>query len=161
MTVWVVDTSPLIFLSKLNRLDLLQRGAERILAPPAVLQEVQEHRDEVAAEIEAARHSWLRVQPVGDRGVVEVLMADLDAGEAEAIALARETQAQRVVMDDLDGRRFAQRLGLAPVGTLGLLLAARLRGELPSLRQEIDRLQAAGFRVRESLRRAVLGEAGE
>lgn len=161
MTVWVVDTSPLIFLAKLNRLDLLRKGADRILAPPAVLQEIHAHPDEVAAEIEEARTSWLQIQSVGDRGILEVLMADLDHGEAEAIVLAREVRAERIVMDDLDGRRFARRLGLAPVGTLGLLLAARLRGELPSLRQEIDRLEAAGFRVGEALRQAVLAEAGE
>jgi predicted nucleic acid-binding protein len=66
-----------------------------------------------------------------------------------------------VVIDDLDGRRFAYRLGLAPIGTLGLLLAARLRGDLPSLHQEIERLEAAGFRISGALRRAVLERAGE
>ncbi len=159
MTLWVVDTSPLIFLSKLNRLDLLQ-GAERILVPTAVLREIQEYPDEVAAEVEKAQRSWLQVQAVQDRGVVEV-MADLDAGEAEVIALAREVSAERVIMDDLDGRRFAHRLGLAPIGTLGLLLAARLRGELPSLQEEIERLQSVGFRISGALRRAFLERAGE
>ena len=160
MTLWVVDTSPLIFLSKLNRLDLLQ-GAERILVPTAVLREIQEYPDEVAAEVEKAQRSWLQVQAVQDRGVVDVLMADLDAGEAEVIALAREVSAERVIMDDLDGRRFAHRLGLAPIGTLGLLLAARLRGELPSLQEEIERLQSVGFRISGALRRAFLERAGE
>lgn len=88
-------------------------------------------------------------------------MADLDAGEAEVIALAREVSAERVIMDDLDGRRFAHRLGLAPIGTLGLLLAARLRGELPSLQEEIERLQSVGFRISGALRRAFLERAGE
>jgi hypothetical protein len=160
MRIWVVDTSPLIFLAKLNRLDLLKK-AGRVLVPMAVLREIQEYPDEAAAQIEEARHAWLEVQPVRDRGIVEVLTGDLDAGESELLALAREVGAQRVVIDDLDGRRFAYRLGLAPIGTLGLLLAARLRGDLPSLQQEIEHLQAAGFRMSGTLRLAFLKRAGE
>ena len=64
-------------------------------------------------------------------------------------------------MDDLDARRRARRLGFDLTGTMGLLLAARLRGEIPSVRLEIERLVALGFRVAPSLVEAVLDEAGE
>jgi len=67
----------------------------------------------------------------------------------------------RVVMDDLDARRFARRVGLDLIGTMGLLLAARLRGEMPSIREEVERLQALGFRVAPPLVEAILREAGE
>jgi predicted nucleic acid-binding protein len=66
-----------------------------------------------------------------------------------------------VVLDDFDARRFAWRVGLKPVGTLGLLLAARLRSEIPSLRAEVRQLQAAGFYVSEQLVAAALKDAGE
>jgi uncharacterized protein len=161
MSLWVVDTSPLIFLAKLNRLDLLEKGADHVVAPQAVLQEVSEQPDSASEEIEAATRSWLNVRTVKDRRLVDVLMADLGAGESEVIALALETQAYRVVIDDLDARRFAHRVGLSPVGTLGLLLAARLRGELPSLKVELDRLRKAGFRVSSSLALKFLHAAGE
>ena len=75
--------------------------------------------------------------------------------------LAKELESQRLVVDDLDARRFAQRAGLSVVGTLGLLLAAKLRGELPSLRAEIERLESAGFHMSERLIVAVLSRAGE
>ena len=161
MSLWVADTSPLIFLAKLDRLDLLRRGADEILVPQAVMQEIQEYQDEARQKIEEAMGLWLTVTPVRNRQVVGVLLADLDLGEAETIALALEAQAEHVVMDDLDGRRFAGRVGLTAVGTLGLLLAARLKGELPSLRAEIERLEREGFRVGEPLRKAVLEAAGE
>jgi predicted nucleic acid-binding protein len=80
---------------------------------------------------------------------------------AEVIALASERAAERIVMDDLDGRRLARRLGLEPIGTLGLLLGAKLRGELGSLREEIERLEREGFRASHSIVEAVLREAGE
>ncbi|HET9225315.1 MAG TPA: DUF3368 domain-containing protein [Thermoanaerobaculia bacterium] len=161
MRLWVVDTSPLIFLAKLDRLDILSRSADQIVAPPAVLQEIEEYPDAASERIDDATKTWLSVKPVTDRRLVDVLMADLDAGESEVIALALELEAERIVLDDLDARRLAQRLGVAPVGTLGLLLAAKLRGEIQSLRAEIDRLRQAGFRVSPALSQAILREAGE
>jgi len=92
MRLWVVDASPLIFLSKLDRLDLLQRSADQVVAPPAVLREISEHRDKASAKIQDAQRS-LGVREVEDRRLVHVLMADLDAGESEAIALAIEREA--------------------------------------------------------------------
>lgn len=161
MSRWVVDTSPLIFLAKLDRLDLLRRSADEVLVPAAVIEEVRAYPDEASRKIEDALGSWLREERVEGRQVVDVLLADLDFGEAEVIALAHETFAERIVMDDLDGRRFARRLKLEPIGTLGLLLAARLRGELSSLREEIERLERQGFRASPSLVEAILRASGE
>jgi predicted nucleic acid-binding protein len=161
MTRWVVDIGPLIFLAKLDRLDLLHDGADEILTPPAVLEEVLTRADHASQKIGEAVSSWLTVRQIEDRSALEVLLADLGPGESEAIALSREAKADRVIMDDLDGRRFARRLGVVPIGTLGLLLAARLRGEVSSLRAEIERLRAGGFRMSQTLIEAALREAGE
>ncbi len=48
MSLWVVDTSPLIFLAKLDRLNLLEKGAGQVVAPRAVLSEVSEYPDSAA-----------------------------------------------------------------------------------------------------------------
>jgi predicted nucleic acid-binding protein len=161
VTIWVVDTSPLIFLAKLDRLDLLRRSADTICVPQAVLSEVRAKPDEAAQAIEQASRLWLSVREVANRAAVDILLADLDLGEAEAIVLAKEVNADRIVMDDLDARRFARRVSLEPVGTVGLLLAARLREEIPSVRLEIERLEALGFRIAAPLVEAVLREAEE
>lgn len=161
MRLWIVDTSPLIFLAKLDRLELLNRYADQVLAPPAVLREIGEYHDAANQKIEDARRSWLGVRAVEDRRVVDVLRADLDAGESEVIALTLEMQAERAILDDLDARRLARRVGVTPFGTLGLLLAAKLRGDLQSLRAEMDRLRQAGFRVSPTLAQTLLEEAGE
>ncbi|MCL4300053.1 MAG: DUF3368 domain-containing protein [Anaerolineae bacterium] len=161
MNRWVVDTGPLIFLAKLDRLELLQRGADEILAPPAVLAEVHMLHDEATQKIEVAGQSWLQIQTVDDRSKVSLLLADLDTGEAEVIALAQTVNANRVVVDDLDARRFARRIGLSVVGTMGLLLAARLRGEIPSVKAEIEHLRQLGFWTSEALVEAILKAANE
>lgn len=161
MRLWVADTSPLLFLARLDRLDILRQAADDIIAPPAVFREVGQHPDDACQKISDAQRSWLKARPVTDLSLVEVLLADLDAGEAEVLALAHELRADRVLLDGLDGRRLARRIGLAPVGTLGLLLAARLRGGIPSLRAEVQKLREAGFRAHPKLIEAVLREAGE
>ena len=66
-----------------------------------------------------------------------------------------------ISLDDLDARRFARRIGLASIGTVGLLLAARLKGEMQSLKDEIDKLQELGFWISDDLREEVLKAAGE
>jgi uncharacterized protein len=161
MSVWVVDTSPLIFLSKLDRLDLLRASGQAICVPPAVLREITGQDDGAAHQVEEARKSWLETHSVQDERLLRVLKADLGDGEAEVITLALEVDAARVVLDDLDARRFAGRLGLQTIGTLGVLLAAKLSGELPSLAVEIERLRQAGFRAAPTLVQAVLEAAGE
>jgi predicted nucleic acid-binding protein len=161
VTTWVVDTSPLIFLAKLGCLDLLKTSADIVCAPQAVLEEILVKPDDATQTIGRASQSWLSVRQVENRQAVEILLADLGPGEAEVIVLAKEIDADKVVMDDLDARRFARRVGLDLVGTMGVLLAARLRGEIPSLHQKVERLQALGFHVAPDLVGAILREVGE
>lgn len=161
MSAWIVDASPLIFLSKLDRLDLLERAAREILTPPAVLAELRAHRDAATKRLLETTERWLRPREPSHRELLDRLLLDLDRGEAEVLALAQECAAERVVLDDLAARRAARRLRIPVVGTLGVLLAARLRGEVASLRAEIERLRTAGFRASEALITHVLEAAGE
>lgn len=161
MTTWVIDTGPLVFLAKLDRLELLRSSTETVYIPTAVLDEVLVKSDIAAEVVRSATETWLSVQEVTNQQSLEFLLADLDLGEAEVIALAKEIDAERVIMDDLDARRFARRVGLKPIGTLGLLLAARLRDEIPSVGQEIEKLESLGFYASPALVKAILREAGE
>lgn len=161
MSLWVVDASPLIFLAKLERLDLLRQAAGSVCLPQAVADEIQARPDMATQVLEQALQTWIEVRVVDNRMAVDLLLAELDLGEAEVIVLAKILNAEYVVMDDLDARRFARRVGLRPIGTLGLLLAARLRGEIPSLQAEIQRLEKFGFRVSSALKAQLLRAAGE
>lgn len=160
MTVWVSNTSPLIFLAKIGRLELLRRAAPRILVPSVVLEEIRQQDDAASELVGRAVRDWLVVQNP-DEGTSRLVGAGIGPGESGALALAIESQATRVILDDLDARRFARRLGLEVVGTAGLLLAARLRGEIPSLGDDLERLRLAGFFISDELQRRILAEAGE
>lgn len=161
MTLWVSDASPLIFLAKLNHLDLLYGLVDEIYVPTAVVAEIQAKTDLASESLNTALGHQIHQKAVEDPLAVDLMLADLGLGEAEVIVLAKTLQAQRVVMDDLDARRFARRVGLKPVGTLGILLAARLKDQIPSLKDEIERLAVHGFRVSPALVTKVLEAAGE
>ncbi|MCO6450376.1 MAG: DUF3368 domain-containing protein [Caldilineales bacterium] len=155
----VVNTAPLIFLSKLNHLELLRQGCESVFVPPMVLKELRAAPDDATAAVELALQEWLIERQCEDSAQVSVISQVLDAGEAEVIAL--ELGTTDVVLDDLDARRFARRNGLFPIGTLGLLLAAKRNNLIPAIRSEIEALAQAGFRATESLVAQILSAADE
>jgi predicted nucleic acid-binding protein len=93
------------------------------------------------AELKEA--SWLRIVTLKDPHRAD-LLADLDQGEAEVIALAHELRADLVAIDERLARLYAKRLGLALTGTPGVLLRAKQLGYVESVAPLIDRLQQGG-----------------
>lgn len=155
----VSNSSPLILLAKIGRLDMLRRLYDRLIVPPAVRDEVVAPPPRAgAAEIGAL--SWLDVQTPVDSELLQRLRDELDSGEAEAIALAVELQ-EDVILDDRPARRRARALGLSVTGTAGVLVIAKQRGIVPSVRPLLDELRAAGLRLDDELYRVVLVAAGE
>ena len=159
----VADASVFIALSRLGQLSLLpQRFPEGILVPEAVWQEVVEQGQGHPGTREIASASWVRVQGVKDRSLVSLLGAELDSGEAEAIALSREEPVVAVLLDEKDGRRVARRLGLPVLGTVGLLIWAKRTGRVASLREQLDILQTQGkFRLSQAVYDEALRVVGE
>ena len=101
---------------------------------------------------------WLMVRSVA---VEPALVALLDMGEAATITLATAEQARVVVLDEVRGRRVAQRRGLMTIGTLGVLLRAKQAGLLDALAPIMDTLLSQGRYISPALREQVLREAGE
>jgi predicted nucleic acid-binding protein len=92
---------------------------------------------------------------------VEVLLDEMDLGEAETIILARELHADWALMDEKKGRRKLEQMGMPKIGTLGVLLKARQAGLLTAIRPDIERLRHQGFSVSQAVTDAVLAAAGE
>lgn len=158
----VCNASPLINLARIGQLALLPRIFGRILVPEAVWQEVVEDGQGQPGAEEVRRAAWVERATVANRLLVHSLRQDLDAGEAEAIALAIEIEADWLLMDERLGRETAHHFGLRYVGLVGILSAAKQRGDIRALRPLLDRLRdVAGFRISSALYEQVLRDAGE
>lgn len=98
----------------------------------------------------------MTVCEVTNKPLVSLLRLELDEGEAEAIALSCEGSAEPILLDEKNARRIAQRLGLAVLGTVGILIWAKRAGLIPNLREQLDALQSQGkFRLSQSVRQQV------
>jgi len=141
----VCNTSPLLVLANIQRLGLLTQLYARLVIPGAVCDEIGAKADDAAAQMQALVATPLVTVQRATPQTLAGLPVDLGPGEREAIALALETAADLVVLDDQAGRRLARARGLQVTGTVGVLIEARSRGLLPALRPELDRLRDAGL----------------
>jgi predicted nucleic acid-binding protein len=158
----VSNTSPIINLAFAGLLDLLPQLYGNIVIPHAVWEEivVQGEGQPGAAELQQA--AWVQVSSVNNRELVDALRQELDAGEAEAIALAMQLRAEILLMDERLGRETAHHLGLHCVGLIGVLVEAKHKSLIPAIQPHLDLLRTqAGFRLSELLYRQVLNDANE
>ena len=157
----VSDSSPLIHLSQIGRLNLLKDLFHELLIPPAVYHEVVIEGGGRPGSEEVREASWIRVVEIRDKHLKRLLQFLLDEGESEVIVLALEVKASLVLLDDREARLQAKRLGLRVTGTLGVLLRAKKLRLIESLREELDKLKKTGFRISRSLEEEILNAAGE
>jgi len=158
----VSDTSPLMNLAVVGQLQLLQQLYDTVIIPGAVWNELSTLSSQHPEVATVQTLSWLARQPVNSQAIVDALQAELDSGEAEAIALAVEKQADLLLIDERRGRQVATRMGLTYIGLLGVLLEAKCKGFLHEAKPVLDDLIAkAGFWVSSELYIRVLQAAGE
>lgn len=128
MKLFVADTGPLLHLHQIGATQLLLQLGE-VWTTPAVAEELQRHAPELCG---AAWPGWLRVAEVSESAQMQAHQWQqaglLHAGEAEALAHAREWHPDAFLTDDGDAREFARICGLEARGTLGIVLLAAARG---------------------------------
>ena len=140
----IVDSSPLIFLSKAGLLDFLRLAASEILVPKSVAEEIRRRGPEDVTARALAETAWLHVTP--DPPIPSVIEHwDLGPGESAVLAHARERPGTIAIIDDGSGRRCAEVLGIPLNGTLGLVMTAKLRGLIPAVRPVVTVLRSHGM----------------
>ncbi len=145
----VADTSPLNYLILIDRISIVETIYSRILVPHAVHDELL--RSKAPATVRAwALNPPAWVELLSPSTTPTVLLAKLDLGEAEAIALAEQLRADWLLIDEADGRDEATRRGLRTIGTLGILRDAHRAGIL-NFSDDVIRLRQNGFYVGQSL----------
>ena len=143
----VADTSPVTYLVLIDQFEILRNLYTRILIPPALLEELKHPLVPQSVRSWATSPpDWLEVlTPMNP-----IIVAQLDLGESEAIALAAQMHAQVLLMDEPAGRQEAARRGLRVAGTLAVLDEGDHAG-LVNFDAAVDRLRETSFRVSQAV----------
>lgn len=158
----VSDTSPIINLAAIGQFDLLRQMFGILMLPQGVYVEIVVAGSGQPGANEVQTAGWIQQQTVINTALVQQLRRDLDKGESEAIALAIEAHADRLLMDERRGRIIAQQYGLPVIGLLGILVLAKHQMYIPLVKPLLDDLQTkAGFRIKPSLYQQVLQSVAE
>jgi len=136
----VVDTTCLIVLARIGRIDVLKRIFPRVCVPTAVQQEL------------GATPEWLTVVAPHDSALVSALRTQSDKGESEAIALAIELGSS-LVSDDKKARRIARQMGLHVMGTPAVLVRAKQAGAVNQVKPLLDAMKRVGFHMTDAIRK--------
>jgi predicted nucleic acid-binding protein len=158
----VSDTSALSNLALVDHLWLLEAIYQTVIIPDAVASELAVASNSTISTI--LKLGWIQTRSLSSSQLADQLQQErgLDAGEANAIALALELQADDLLIDERLGRQEAVRLGLSIIGILGILLVAKQKSLILQVQPVMDALiNQAGFRVSLQLYQRVLVLAQE
>ncbi|MFZ5516885.1 MAG: DUF3368 domain-containing protein [Candidatus Zhuqueibacterota bacterium] len=153
----VSNASPIINLAAIDRLHILKDLFEKIIIPDAVFEEIAIKGAGQPGANEVKNLKWIECQSVSNTTLKKVLQSDLDAGEAGAIALSMEVNADLLLIDEKIGRTIASQLGLKYIGVIGILIYAKSKGIIPEIKPVLDDLIfKAGFWIDQKLYDRVL-----
>lgn len=148
--VIISDTSCLIALDLINKLDILHQLFPEILNTP-----------EVQKEFKKRLPAWIHIQEVKNTAKKQEISNLVDAGEASAIALAIETSHAILIIDEKKGRQIAKNYYVTIIGTLRVILLAKQKNIIPAIKPIIAELEENKFRFSKTLVATILKEGRE
>ncbi len=156
----ISNISPLLYLYRISKIELLPRLFDEVLTVPAVVDELRQGKAKGYDVPVAERYRWLQV--VSPKQVPsEWLASDLGRSELETMALALEHREKVVTLDDALARRIARVAGLEVWGTLRVLLEAKKQGMISQMSSVVDELKRSGMWISDDVRQRILKLAGE
>jgi predicted nucleic acid-binding protein len=157
---FVVNASPLIFLSQIKALFILPQLAREVIVPASVQEEVRSATKRHSSFTEVEIPEWIRIEP--DLLLPEEISGwDLGAGESQVLVHALRISDCEVVLDDLQARRCARGLRLTLTGTLGVILRAKKQGIIPAARPLLEALIQKKMYLSRGLVEEALAEISE
>lgn len=153
----ISDTSSISNLFQIGKVDLLKELYGNITITPAVQRELYALEEQKTLD----NLKWIKVLAPKNQKKVAELLEELDLGESESIALAIERNAKYLIIDEYKGRLIAEQYGVKIVGVLGILIQAKQKRLITSVKVEVERLRSVGFRLNQRLVDNVLRRLGE
>ena len=156
----IVNATPLIILSHIGHLAILRSLYTEIIIPRAVYKEVCAKPDSACRQIKD-NLDWVQVRDISHPMDRQMYQARLHAGEVEVMILARETEADLLIIDDNAAKKTAKYLGFTVTGTLGVLLKAKRQGLVQEVRPLLEAMRKNGFYVSSTVIKMALATAHE
>jgi uncharacterized protein len=156
----VADSGPIISFARAGRLDLLKQVTTELIIPDAVFEEIVVSGGDRAGAEEVKQGLWIKRATLQDRALLKDMPGKLSRGESEAIGLAKELGVYLLV-DELEARREASKLGINYFGSLRIIKEAKERGFIPQAKLVLDDLIASSTYLDDSLYQQFLREMGE
>ena len=154
----VANTTPIISLAAIGQLDILAKLFGKVIIAEAVYQEIKAKPGYGYEQVDCV---FIEVQAIQGILYKDFLLSQLDSGEAETIILAKELNADFVIIDENLGYRFAENIGLTAIRTLSILLKAKEKGYIAQVKPLLDEMIAKGRWYSQAVYQAVLAKAGE
>ena len=146
----ISDTSCFIILTKIGELELLHKIYGQIITTP-----------EIAAEYGEKLPEWVEITAVTDKYRQQILEMQIDKGESSAIALALEIPDSTIILDDYKARKIAEQLGITYTGTIGVIIKAKLKKLIPSIKPLLEKIKKTDFHLSAEIELLALKEANE
>lgn len=155
----IVNSSPLIFLSKAGHLDLLRLAGDLVVVPDSVILEINRRGDQDITVQALKQAKWL--QPISVIPETLIQSWDLGIGETAVLSYALHKESIKAVIDDGLARKCAETFEIPLLGTLGLVLKAKKQGVIPKARPVVIELKRHGMYLKEKTLNQALALVGE
>lgn len=157
----VSDSTVLIGLAKIGKLDLLRELFFNVYIPEEVYKEVVQAGGHKNGAKEVKESSWLKVESFKDKTQINFFLTNLEKGEAEVLVLAKEMEADLLLMDEEKARKGAVIAGFDVIGVVGLLLVAKSLGLISKIKPHLEQLERKRFRISKKILLETLQKTGE
>lgn len=157
----IVNSTPLIALCHVDTLDVLKKLYGEIIIPTAVYEEISVKEDSICKRRVDASLDWIHVESISNEMAKDMFKTQLHDGEVEVMILAKEKEADIVIIDDMNAKKHAKYLGLPVTGTLGVLIKAKKAGYIEQLKPILNGMVQNNIYLGERLIERCLKEVGE
>ena len=152
----IVNSTPIIALSSINKLGLLKELYGTVIIPNAVKDEIEaKSKSKAQSQLEAS-FEWIHVEMIKNVAQKQIFKTQLHDGEVEVMILGQELHADLLVIDDYMAREYAKYLGFNIIGTVGILLLAKSRGIILEVKPLVDGLIANGIYISNRLHSEIM-----
>ena len=155
----VSNTTPIISLLKIGKLEILKNLYGNIYISNGVFNEIEAGKNKIFYK-DLSQVAWIFIQDIKNKKAIDYFL-DLDKGEAESIILASEIDEDLIILDETLGRFHAKHAGLKITGTLGVLLKAKQLAIIPVIKPLLLELKSKDIWLSEKLILKVLKIANE